>query len=111
MEVAKTEVKDLLDLIKASRNLVGTVVAYRYGEIRIYKDIAYILSSLGRNNWYILYTKKVDLAPDIEAIEYTSSGEIKEISIEEMGKDPKSIYYTILRPLKDDVIDHVFNLL
>ena len=107
MEVIKTEVKDLTDLIKASRNLVGTVVAYRYGEIRVYRDIAYILTSLGRNNWYLLYTKNFELRQDVDAIEYTSNGDIKEISIQNIGLDPKSIYYTILRPVKDDVIDYI----
>jgi hypothetical protein len=89
--------------------LVGTVVAYRYGEIRVYKNIAYILTSLGRNNWYIIYTKNFGLKQDVEAIEYTSNGDIREISIQDMGLDPKSIYYTILRPIKDDVVDFVAN--
>lgn len=109
MEVVKTEVKDLNDLIKASRNLIGTVVAYRYGEIRVYKDIAYILTSLGRNNWYLLYTKNFSINSDVEAIEYMPNGNIREIPIENMGLDPKSIYYMILRPVKDDVIDSIID--
>lgn len=111
VEIIATEFRDLKDLINASRSVSGIVVAYRYGEIRIYKGLAYIASSLGRNYWYILYTKNFNISPDTEVIEYTSSGEIREVSVADMGRDPKAIYYTVIKPIKDDVIETLLNKL
>lgn len=107
MEIVTTELENLKDLIKASKNVSGTVVAYRFGEIRVYKGLAYIVTSLGRNHWYILYTKNFNINPDSEAIEFTSTGEIREVSLEELGRDPKAIYFIIIRPIKDEIIEKI----
>ena len=105
MEVITTEFKDLKDLLNASKTVSGTVVGYRYGEIRVYKDIAYIPISIGRGVWYVLFTKNIQpIDDDTEAIEFTFNNEIRRISAERIGEDPKSIYFLIIRPLQDDIV-------
>ncbi len=105
VEVIATEFKDLRDLLNASKTVSGTVVGYRYGEIRIYKNIGYIPISIGRGVWYVLFTKNIDpIDDDTEAIEFTFTNEIRKISAERIGEDPKSIYFLILRPLQDDIV-------
>lgn len=105
VEVVATEFKNLRDLINASRSVSGTVVGYKYGEIRMIRDIAYIPISLGRGIWYILYTRDTDpIKPDTEAIEFTMDYKVKEVAVEKFGADPKSLYYIIIRPINDDII-------
>lgn len=105
MEIITTEFKDIKDLIKASRNVSTTVIAYRFGEIRVYENIAYIVSSLGRNSWYILYTKNHDIDEETELLEFTTDGELRKIAPNEMGRDTRAVYFTIIRPIKDDIIE------
>jgi hypothetical protein len=106
IEIISTEFKDLKDLINASKMVSGTVVGYRYGEIRIYRDVAYIPISLGRGVWYILYTRNLSpIKDDTEALEFTANSEIKDIPADKFGEDPKSLYYLVIRPVKDDVIN------
>ncbi|PCN51032.1 hypothetical protein B6U99_01470 [Candidatus Geothermarchaeota archaeon ex4572_27] len=107
IEVYATELRDLKELICASRSVSSVVVAYRFGEIRIYGGIAYIVTSLGRNYWYVLYTRNFNIKQDTEAIEFTPTGEINEVSPEEVGRDPKAVYYVVIRPVRDDVIEPV----
>jgi len=107
MEIVTTELKDLKDLIKASRNVSSTVFAYRLGEIRLYKGIAYVVTSLGRNSWYILYTKNHNIDENTEFIEFTADEEIKKVNASEIGRDSRAIYFTILRPVKDEIIDSI----
>jgi len=111
MEVVATEFENLKDLINASRNVSGVVVAYRFGEIRVFKGIAYIVTSLGRNYWYVLYTRNFDISSEAEALEFTSSGEIREISLEDMGRDPKAIYFTVIRPIRDEIVEPILSKL
>jgi hypothetical protein len=104
-EIISTEFKDLRDLLNASRTVSGTVVGYRYGEIRVFKNIAYIPISLGRGVWYVLFTRNVGpIKEDTDAIELTFNNEVREVNIKDFGEDPKSLYYLVIRPLNDDII-------
>ena len=105
IEIVSTEFKDLRDLISASRSVSGVVIAYRCGEIRIYRGIAYIVTSLGRNHWYVMYTRNFKISDGAEAIEYTPTGDINEITLAEIGRDPKSIYFTVIRPVRDEIVE------
>lgn len=105
LEIITTELKDIKDLIKASRNISSTVVAYRFGEIRVYRGLAYIVTSLGRNHWYVLYTKNHNLDDKIEFIEFTVDEEIKTVSSTDVGRDSRAIYFAILRPIRDEIIE------
>ncbi len=106
MEVISTEFKNLKDLINASKTISGTVVGYRYGEIRVYENIAYIVSSLSMGVWYVIFTRNTSpIKEDTEALEFTVSNEIKEINIEQFGQDPKSLYFLIIKPASDDIVN------
>lgn len=99
-----TEYGDLKNMLNASKTIIPTIVGYRYGEIRIYKGIAYIPLSLGRGSWYIIYTRDFkEIKDDVDAIEVTIDNQIRSSEISEMGSDPKSIYFIILRPIRDDI--------
>ncbi len=112
VEIIATEFKDLKDLINASKTVSGTVVGYRYGEIRVYDKIAYIPINIGRGVWYILYTRNYyPIKEDTEAIEFTFNNEIMEVSADRFGDDPKSIYFLVIRPVEDDVIKPLINRL
>ena len=105
IEIISTELRNLKDLINTSKTVSATVVGYRYGEIRVYKNIAYITISLGKGIWYIIFTKNIQpIKEDTEALEFTIGNEIKEISIDKFGQDPKSIYFLVIKPIKDDII-------
>ena len=105
VEVIATEFRDLRDLLNASKTVSGTVVGYRYGEIRVYGGIAYIPISIGRGVWYVLYTKNFQpIDDDTEAIEFTFTNDIRKVSAERIGEDPKSIYFLVIRPIQDDVV-------
>lgn len=105
IEINSTELSNLKDLINVSKTISGTVVGYHYGEIRVYKNIAYIATSLGKGMWYIIFTKNIHpIKEDTEALEFTISNEIKEIPIDQFGQDPKSLYFLVIRPIHDDIV-------
>ena len=104
VDIYITEYKDLKSLLNASKTIIPTIVGYRYGEIRIYKGIAYIPLSLGRGAWYIIYTRDFkEITDNMDAIEVTIDNQIKSADISDLGSDPKSIYFIILRPVLDDI--------
>ena len=106
IEIITTELRNLKDLINASKTVSATIVGYRYGEIRVYKDIAYVTISLGRGIWYIIFTRDIHpIKEDTEALEFTIANEIKEISMDKFGQDPKSLYFLVIKPINDDIIN------
>jgi len=106
VEVITTEFASLKDMLNASKTMSGTVVAYRFGEIRVINDIAYIPIIIGRNTWYLLFTRDTDmLTSDTEVLEVTIDNNIRRTSYSQLGENPRSIYYIIVRPLKDDLAE------
>ncbi len=106
VELITTEFSTLKEMLNASKTLSGTVVAYRFGEIRVAKGIAYIPIIIGRNTWYLLFTRDSEMiTDDTEVIEVTIDNEVKKTKYTELGENPRSIYFIIVRPLKDDLVD------
>ena len=105
-ELITTEFSTLKEMLNASKTMSGTVVAYRFGEIRVTKDIAYIPIIIGRNTWYLLYTRDIEmLTDDAEVIEVTINNDIKKTTYTQLGENPRSIYFIVIRPLKDDLAE------
>lgn len=106
VELITTEFASLKEMLNASKTMSGTVVAYRFGEIRLLDDIAYIPIIIGRNTWYLLFTRDIEmLTEDTEVLEVTIDNNIRKTSYSELGENPRSIYYIIVRPLKDDLAE------
>ncbi len=106
VEIIKTEFSSLKEMLNASKTMSGTVVAYRFGEIRLYNGIAYIPVIIGRNTWYLLFTRDTKpLSEDTEVIEVTMENEVRKTSYSKLGENPRSIYYIVIRPSKDDLGD------
>lgn len=106
VELITTEFSTLKEMLNASKTMSGTVVAYRFGEIRIVKDIAYIPIIIGRNTWYLLYTRDTELlSEDTEVIEMTIDNDIRRTTYTQLGENPRSIYFIVVRPLKDDLVE------
>ncbi|MEM0056978.1 MAG: hypothetical protein QXH96_00650 [Candidatus Geothermarchaeota archaeon] len=112
IRIIKSEFKSLKDLLNASKTTSATVIGYHYGEVRVYRNIAYISIGLGRGYWYILYTKDISpIKEDTEYLEFTDNGEIRCITSEEFGLNAKSTYYIVLHPLKDDIADELLSMI
>lgn len=106
VELITTEFSTLKDMLNASKTMSGTVVAYRFGEIRVSNGIAYIPIIIGRNTWYLLYTKDIGLlSEDAEVIEMTIDNDIKKTTYTQLGENPRSIYFIVVRPLRDDLVE------
>lgn len=112
IRIIKSEFKNLKDLLNASKSVSATVIGYHYGEVRVYRNIAYIPIGLGRGYWYILYTRNISpIKENTEYLEFTDNGEIRCIGSEEFGLNAKSTYYIVLHPLKDDIAEELLNVI